>query len=61
DDELSEEEQQNEPSGNIPGKSNHHTDIKPLESSSLDAKKREKKEMLAAEAATQGKERGFQG
>ncbi|KAI3994098.1 hypothetical protein MKX01_012355 [Papaver californicum] len=49
-DELSEEDQQNELSGSV-----RRTDIKPLEASSLDAKKREKKEMLAAEAAARAK------
>ncbi|KAI3872176.1 hypothetical protein MKW98_011668 [Papaver atlanticum] len=44
DDELSEEDQQNELSGS------------PLEASSLDAKKREKKERLSAEAAARAKE-----
>ncbi|KAI3943561.1 hypothetical protein MKX01_004863 [Papaver californicum] len=39
-DELSEEDQQNEPSGSV-----RRTDIKPLEASSFDAKKREKKEI----------------
>ncbi|RZC73409.1 hypothetical protein C5167_048888 [Papaver somniferum] len=44
-DELSEEE----PSGSVPERSNRRADINPLEASSLDVKKREKKERLAAE------------
>ncbi|KAI3896320.1 hypothetical protein MKW92_022073 [Papaver armeniacum] len=55
DDELSEEDQPNDPSGSVPERSNRRADIKPLEASSLDAKKREKKERLAAEVAARAK------
>ncbi|KAI3878844.1 hypothetical protein MKX03_000654 [Papaver bracteatum] len=43
-------------SSSVREKSNRRADIKPLEASSLDAKKREKKERLAAEAAARAKE-----